>query len=107
MVNYIFVVGKEDTLPLATAVYDDIIYRKDKNKPIILLISPLEEIAYPSSLRKIIGSRKYISCWYEIKKLLMDNENISILLSKKQPKLYNFIVDQIPSHPTQLNDLNK
>lgn len=105
MLQQIFIVAKEDSIPLAAASYD-LIKKKEGFNPTILLITPIEEIIFKKAINKYFSNRTYIPCWENVKKfLLMDD--LQELLKNKNNEIFNKINYEVCSHPTQLYDLNK
>ena len=101
----ILIVAKENTIPLAAASYDHIKSNNLQFKPIILLITPLEELIFKKTIRKHLYKRDYLPCLNSIRSLL-EKENIDQMLKNKDEELYKKIQYEICSHPTQLYDLN-
>ena len=56
-----------------------ILFLKDKKnyEPIILLITPVEEIISPNFIKKYLNARKYIPCWKSLKIILEENNSIN------------------------------
>ena len=101
----VLIVAQEDTFLLASEVYKKIKKNKKKYRPIILLISPLEEIIYKNKIIKIFNSCEVISCWDRMRKILLKG-NATNILKENYPQLYKEVANKICSHPTQLYDLN-
>lgn len=101
----VLIVAQEDTFLLASEVYRKIKKNKKKIRPVILLISPLEEIIYKKKLIKIFNSCEVISCWNGMRKILLKGDATNILKENYQ-QLYKEVANQICSHPSQLYDFN-
>ena len=99
MPQKLFIVGKEVTIPLAASVYDFVLKDKKNYEPIILLITPVEEIISPKLIKKYLNARKYIPCWKSLKIILEENNAIN-QIQEIDLNIYKIILNEICSHPS-------
>ncbi|AIQ95484.1 hypothetical protein [Prochlorococcus sp. MIT 0604] len=102
----IFIVAKEDTIGLAASSFDLIKESTPNYDPIIILITPLEEIIFKKKIKIYLKSRKYISCWQGVKKYLNKND-LGRRLKELDEKLFNKIQFESLTDPSQIFDINK